>query len=104
MEQQSPPQSYKQQDTTADEERIKLSTIHQAKGLEFKVVFVIMVCEGLFPSERSTENQDTEEEELSDVTAFSRQAATNNVTNWRFFCESILTASTHDKMGSADHP
>ncbi len=53
----------KQQDTTADEERIKLSTIHQAKGLEFKVVFVIMLCEGLFPSERSTENQDTEEEE-----------------------------------------
>ena len=52
-----------QQDTTADEERIKLSTIHQAKGLEFKVVFVIMLCDGLFPSERSTENQDTEEEE-----------------------------------------
>lgn len=54
---------HQQQDAAADEERIKLSTIHQAKGLEFKVVFVIMLCEGLFPSERSTENSETEEEE-----------------------------------------
>jgi DNA helicase-2/ATP-dependent DNA helicase PcrA len=35
------------------DERVKLSTIHQAKGLEFQVVFVIMLCDGLFPSERS---------------------------------------------------
>ena len=46
-----------------DEERIHLSTIHQAKGLEFDVVFLIMLCEGLFPSKRSRENPDTEEEE-----------------------------------------
>jgi len=52
-----------QRDVAVDEERIRLSTIHQAKGLEFKVVFIIMVCEGLFPSERSTENPETEEEE-----------------------------------------
>ena len=37
------------QEQTDDEERIKLSSIHQAKGLEFKIVFVIMLCEGLFP-------------------------------------------------------
>ena len=55
--------SKQQEVAAADEERIKLSTIHQAKGLEFKIVFVIMLCEGLFPSERSTENPDTEEEE-----------------------------------------
>src|SRR6185312_16054451 len=36
-----------------DEEQLKLSTIHQAKGLEFDVVFVIMLCDGLFPSNRS---------------------------------------------------
>jgi len=46
-----------------DEEKIKLSTIHQAKGLEFEVVFVIMLCDGLFPSARSTESNDGEEEE-----------------------------------------
>lgn len=46
-----------------DEEQIKLSTIHQAKGLEFDVVFVIMLCDGMFPSERSLETADGEEEE-----------------------------------------
>jgi len=46
-----------------DEERLRLSTIHQAKGLEFDVVFVIMLCEGLFPSARSIETDDSEAEE-----------------------------------------
>jgi DNA helicase-2/ATP-dependent DNA helicase PcrA len=46
-----------------DEESVKLSTIHQAKGLEFDVVFVIMLCDGLFPSARSLEFPDAEEEE-----------------------------------------
>jgi DNA helicase II / ATP-dependent DNA helicase PcrA len=50
-------------DPKDDSERIKLSTIHQAKGLEFEVVFVIMLCDGLFPSARSTESNDGEEEE-----------------------------------------
>ena len=47
----------------ADDERLRLSTIHQAKGLEFDVVFVIMLCDGLFPSARSLETQEGEEEE-----------------------------------------
>jgi superfamily I DNA/RNA helicase len=51
------------QATTQDNEQIKLSTIHQAKGLEFDVVFVIMLCDGLFPSSRSIESADGEEEE-----------------------------------------
>ncbi|HXS67389.1 MAG TPA: UvrD-helicase domain-containing protein [Candidatus Polarisedimenticolia bacterium] len=46
-----------------DDEQLKLSTIHQAKGLEFDVVFVIMLCEGLFPSSRSLETEEGEEEE-----------------------------------------
>jgi DNA helicase-2/ATP-dependent DNA helicase PcrA len=46
-----------------DDEQLRLSTIHQAKGLEFDVVFVIMLCEGLFPSSRSMETADGEEEE-----------------------------------------
>ena len=46
-----------------DAERIRLSTIHQAKGLEFAVVFIIMLCDGLFPSARSLENLEDEEEE-----------------------------------------
>jgi DNA helicase-2/ATP-dependent DNA helicase PcrA len=47
----------------ADTEQIRLSTIHQAKGLEFGVVFIIMLCDGLFPSSRSLEDVEDEEEE-----------------------------------------
>jgi len=47
----------------SDTEQIRLSTVHQAKGLEFDVVFVIMLCDGLFPSARSIETVDGEEEE-----------------------------------------
>ena len=50
-------------DPADDSEKIKLSTIHQAKGLEFEIVFVIMLCDGLFPSKRSTDSNDGEEEE-----------------------------------------
>ena len=50
-------------DPDDDSEKIKLSTIHQAKGLEFEVVFVIMLCDGLFPSSRSSESSEGEEEE-----------------------------------------
>lgn len=46
-----------------DNDRIRLSTIHQAKGLEFEAVFVMMLCDGLFPSARSLESEDGEEEE-----------------------------------------
>jgi DNA helicase-2/ATP-dependent DNA helicase PcrA len=46
-----------------DEAKLKLSTIHQAKGLEFDAVFVIMLCDGMFPSTRSMESTEGEEEE-----------------------------------------
>ena len=49
--------------TSKDDEQLRLSTIHQAKGLEFDVVFVIMLCDGLFPSIRSIESTEGEEEE-----------------------------------------
>ena len=52
-----------EQPAQADDERLRLSTIHQAKGLEFDVVFVIMLCDGLFPSERSLDTDEGEEEE-----------------------------------------
>ena len=46
-----------------DTERLRLSTIHQAKGLEFDVVFVIMLCDGMFPSARSLDTDEGVEEE-----------------------------------------
>src|SRR5438552_2802867 len=44
-------------------EQLRLSTIHQAKGLEFPVVFIIMLCDGLFPSARSIKTAEDAEEE-----------------------------------------
>jgi DNA helicase II / ATP-dependent DNA helicase PcrA len=52
-----------EQPANKDDEQLRLSTIHQAKGLEFDAVFVIMLCEGLFPSARSLETSEGEEEE-----------------------------------------
>lgn len=52
-----------EEDPRDETERLRLSTIHQAKGLEFDVVFVIMLCDGLFPSARSAESNKGEEEE-----------------------------------------
>ena len=46
-----------------DTEQIRLSTVHQAKGLEFAVVFIIMLCDGLFPAARSLGTREGEEEE-----------------------------------------
>jgi DNA helicase-2/ATP-dependent DNA helicase PcrA len=52
-----------EQPAEKDDEELRLSTIHQAKGLEFDVVFVIMLCEGLFPTARSLDFPDAIEEE-----------------------------------------
>lgn len=46
-----------------DAEILRLSTVHQAKGLEWKVVFVLWVAEGLFPSNRSVEESGGDAEE-----------------------------------------
>ena len=35
---------------TADKEAVNLSSVHQAKGLEFHTVFVIWLTDGMFPS------------------------------------------------------
>ena len=48
---------------TRDNERVTLSSIHQAKGLEWRVVFIINLTEGSFPSNRSLESPAAVEEE-----------------------------------------
>ena len=45
-----------------DTEAIKLTTVHQAKGLEYDVVFVVGLADGQFPGRRSIEADDVEEE------------------------------------------
>jgi DNA helicase-2/ATP-dependent DNA helicase PcrA len=44
--------------TEPDKEKVTLSSIHQAKGLEWKVVFVIWLAEGQFPNGRVIEADD----------------------------------------------
>jgi DNA helicase-2/ATP-dependent DNA helicase PcrA len=46
-----------------DDEKVTLSSVHQAKGLEWKAVFVIWLTEGMFPSSRSLETEAAIEEE-----------------------------------------
>lgn len=52
-----------QSEETDDVERVTLSSVHQAKGLEWKVVFVIHLGEGMFPGNRSLDNPSALEEE-----------------------------------------
>jgi DNA helicase II / ATP-dependent DNA helicase PcrA len=45
-----------------DGDALKLTTVHQAKGLEYGVVFLIGLAEGMFPLRRAIESGDLEEE------------------------------------------
>jgi DNA helicase-2/ATP-dependent DNA helicase PcrA len=47
----------------SDKESVNLSSVHQAKGLEFHSVFVIWLTDGMFPSNRSLDTRDALEEE-----------------------------------------
>lgn len=46
-----------------DSEKVTLSTVHQAKGLEWRAVFIIWMTDGMFPSGRSLESVEAIEEE-----------------------------------------
>ncbi len=46
-----------------EDEELALSSVHQAKGLEWRVVFVLWAADGRFPSARSLRDAEGEEEE-----------------------------------------
>jgi DNA helicase-2/ATP-dependent DNA helicase PcrA len=46
-----------------EEDRVCLSSIHQAKGLEWQAVFLAWLTEGMFPGTRSLEDESALEEE-----------------------------------------
>lgn len=52
-----------QDDVEEEPAQVTLMTLHAAKGLEFPVVFLIGMEEGIFPLSRATEDQDQLEEE-----------------------------------------
>ena len=45
-----------------DDERVRVLTVHQSKGLEFDVVFVAGLCDGEFPSYRAVKDGREDEE------------------------------------------
>ena len=47
----------------SDDDRVTLMTLHASKGLEFPVVFIIALEEGLLPHERTRESEELVEEE-----------------------------------------
>jgi DNA helicase II / ATP-dependent DNA helicase PcrA len=79
-----------------DVEKIKLSTIHQAKGLEFDVVFAIMLCDGMFPSARSMESSEGEEEERRLF-----YVAITRARNELYLCHPLIRASFANSGGDA---
>jgi len=50
------------EETDRSDGKVILSTVHQAKGLEWDVVFIIGMNDGRFPSVKSLKNDDEEEE------------------------------------------
>ncbi len=60
-------------DRSADTEHaIRMMTVHTAKGMEFDCVFVCGLCEGQFPSKRSSGPDDIEEERRLAYVAVTR--------------------------------
>ena len=55
-----------------DKDKINLMTVHAAKGLEFKVVFVTGLEEGLFPHSLSKSVEEIEEERRLFYVALTR--------------------------------
>lgn len=50
-------------DDNINTDKVTIMTMHSAKGLEFEVVFLVGLEEGLFPSKRSIEEDEATEEE-----------------------------------------
>lgn len=57
-----PPEATTSDDANEDGQRLILSTIHSAKGLEWDTVFVIGLAEGRFPHQHATPGEQWEEE------------------------------------------
>ena len=59
-------------DQTARADAVKLMTIHAAKGMEFPVVFLCGLSEGIFPGKRADTREKLEEERRLAYVAFTR--------------------------------
>ena len=60
------------QDADSRQDAVKIMTVHTAKGLEFPVVFVCGLNEGIFPSKKTASRAAMEEERRLAFVAFTR--------------------------------
>jgi DNA helicase-2/ATP-dependent DNA helicase PcrA len=58
-----PPNSSADLDSGSNGDRLTLSTVHSAKGLEWSTVYILWVMEGYFPSSKAYSNPEATEEE-----------------------------------------
>jgi DNA helicase-2/ATP-dependent DNA helicase PcrA len=85
---------FSDQDALAEEgSRVTLMTLHNAKGLEFRSVFLVGMEEGVFPHARSIEEQGLEEERRLAYVGLTR--AQERLT--------LLHAATRSLWGSRDY-
>lgn len=78
---------------------VSLMTIHASKGLEFKVVFVIGLSEGIFPSERTMlEQKGVEEERRLAYVAYTRAKEKLTLTDTSSFSYVVNSAKTTSRF------
>ncbi len=83
------------QDTISDEGGlVTLMTLHNAKGLEFRVVYAIGMEEGIFPHSRSIEEQGVEEERRLCYVGMTR--AMERLTMTHTISRSLYGRQTHN--------
>ena len=74
-------------------------TIHASKGLEFKVVFVVGLSEGIFPSERTMlEQKGVEEERRLAYVAYTRAKEKLTLTDTSSFSYVVNSAKTTSRF------
>ncbi|MCY3629951.1 MAG: ATP-dependent helicase [Bacteroidota bacterium] len=61
-----------QEETRATEGRLMLSTVHTMKGLEKDIVFIMTMCEGIFPDYRAKSEDEIDEERNNAFVAVTR--------------------------------
>ncbi|HLN63621.1 MAG TPA: UvrD-helicase domain-containing protein [Symbiobacteriaceae bacterium] len=75
------------QDDDKGEEKVKLQTIHSSKGLEYPVVFVVGMEQGILPNRRALDEGNLEEERRLCYVAITRAREQLYLTNCRIRAE-----------------